>query len=292
MTTLCVVVDGSGTELRSTNPTAGVAAWTEGNVEDSPLNAISCPSTTLCVAGDANGAIVTSTNPVKGTWGSPVTVDAPDGAPNVVQTITCPSASLCVAGDNAGNVLASTNPNGGAGAWSLSDVDAWPIFGIACPPGNTCAAVDGWGGVMLGASSASTNPGPVGPAPVPAVVPGRLVVVGHVRVVRGIKLRVRVACKGTSAVRCAGRLTLLTLTGKGRHRHKVGVGGRRINLRGRRSLTITMGPDARGRKLLKAAGSLRVRMAITQGKRSVLNHQYTLRRPRPRHKPKAGKGHK
>ena len=81
-------------------------------------------------------------------------------------------------------------------------------------------------------------------------------------------------------MRCAGRLTLLTMTGKGRHRHKVGVGGRNINLKGRRSLTITMGLDARGRKLLKAAHTLHVRMAITQGKRSVLNRQYTLRQPR------------
>src|SRR6185312_15197386 len=221
-TTLCVAVDDNGTELHSTNPTAGASAWTQGNVEDSPLNVIACPSTTLCVAGDSNGAIVTSTNPVKGKWGAPATVDAPDGAPNVIQALTCPSASLCVAGDASGNVLDSTNPTGGATAWSLSDVDAWPIFGIACPPGNICAAVDGWGGVMLGDSSASTNPGPLGPVPAPGVVAGRLVVVGHVTVVGGTRLRVRVACKGPAVDRCAGRLTLLTLTGKGHHRRKVG----------------------------------------------------------------------
>jgi hypothetical protein len=212
-----------------------------------------------------------------------VTVDASDGAPNVIQALTCPSASLCVAGDAAGNVLASTNPNGGAGAWSLSDVDGWPIFGIACPPGKTCAAVDGWGGVVLGASSASTNPGPPGPAPAPAIVQGRLVVVGHVRVIDGAKLRVRVACKGPTAVRCDGRLTLL---GKGRHRRKVGLGGRDIHLRGGHRHTITMGLDARGRTLLKAAQALHVRMAITQGKRSVLNRRYTLREPRLRRRHK------
>jgi hypothetical protein len=289
VTTLCVAVDDSGTEWHATNPTAGANAWTEGDVEDASLEAISCPSTTLCAAADSNGAIVTSTDPAKGTWGSPVTVDAPDGASNVIQAITCPSASLCVAGDAAGNVLASTDPDGGAAAWSLSEVDGWPIFGIACPPGNVCAAVDGWGGVLLGASSASTSPGPLGPAPAPGVVPGRLVVVGHVKVVGGTKLRVRVTCQGPTVDRCAGRLTLLTLTGKGRHRHKVGVGGRTINLRGGRSLTITKGLDARGRKLLKAARTMRVRMAITQGKRSVLNHRYKLRQPRPRHKPEAHK---
>ncbi|HEY1568991.1 MAG TPA: hypothetical protein VGF68_18335, partial [Solirubrobacteraceae bacterium] len=157
------------------------------------------------------------------------------------------------------------------------------IFGIACPPGNTCAAVDGWGGVMLGASSASTNPGPTGPAPAPGKVAGRLVVVGHVRVVKHDKLRVRVACKGAAVTRCAGRLTLLIETGKGKHRHKVGLGGHKINLRGGRRATITIGLDARGRKLLKAARSLRVRMAITQGKRSVLDRRFTLRQP-PAHR--------
>jgi hypothetical protein len=118
------------------------------------------------------------------------------------------------------------------------------------------------------------------------VVSGRLVVVGHVTVVDGTKLRVKVACQGPTVDRCAGRLTLLTLTGRGRHRHKLGVGGRTINLRGGRHLTITKELDARGRKLLRAAGTMHVRMVITQGKRSVLDHRYTLREPPRRHKPK------
>jgi hypothetical protein len=108
------------------------------------------------------------------------------------------------------------------------------------------------------------------------------VVVGHVKVVKDTKLRVRVTCKGAPATRCSGRLTLLTMTGKGRHRHKIGLGGRNIQLRGGRGLTITMGLDARGRKLLKAAHRLRVRMGITQGKRSVLNRQFTVKEPPPR----------
>ncbi|HYZ82569.1 MAG TPA: hypothetical protein VE571_14940, partial [Solirubrobacteraceae bacterium] len=290
--TLCVAVDDSGTEWRSTDPTGGAAAWTEGKVESMPLNAVACPSTILCVAVDSNGAVVTSSNPAKGAWGSPVSVDAPDGAPNVINTITCPSIGLCVAGDASGNVLVSTAPTGGAGAWSLRDIDGWPITGLACPPQNLCAAVDGWGGLVLGASSASTNLGPPGP-PVKRSLTGRLVVVGRVKVVRGSKLRVRVACRGPVNGTCAGRLTLLTQTGKGRRRHKVGVGGVAIKLRGGRTRTITKGLDGRGRRLLRASHTLRVRMAITQGKRSVLNHRYTLRQPRPR-KPRkhAPKRHK
>jgi hypothetical protein len=136
--------------------------------------------------------------------------------------------------------------------------------------------------VVLGASSVSTNPGPTGPAPVPSVVAGRLVVVGHVRVVKHTKLRVRVACKGAAVTRCAGRLTLITMTGAGRHRHKVGVGGRAIKLRGGRALTITMALDARGHKLLRAAHTVAVRMAITQGKRSVFDRRFTLRHPASR----------
>ncbi len=149
--------------------------------------------------------------------------------------------------------------------------------------------MDGWGGVLLGASSASTAPGGPGP-PVRNTVTGRLVIVGHVKVVHRTKLRVRVACRGPAVTRCAGRLTLLIQTGKGRHRRKVGVGGLAIKLRGGHSVTITMGLDARGRKLLTAAHRLRVRMAITQGKRSVLNRQYTLRHPVARHKKRRAQG--
>jgi hypothetical protein len=113
---------------------------------------------------------------------------------------------------------------------------------------------------------------------------GRLVIVGRVKVVGGAKLRVRVACRGPVNVDCTGRLTLLTQTGKGRHRRKVGVGGLAIKLRGGRTKIITKGMDARGRRLLKGAHTLRVRMAITQGKRSVFNRQYRLRQPVARHK--------
>ena len=71
------------------------------------------------------------------------------------------------------------------------------------------------------------------------------------------------------------------------------MGGRKINLGGGRRLTITIGLDPRGRKLLKAAHSLRVRMAITQGKRSVLDRKFTLRQPPAKHKRKhkKPKGH-
>jgi hypothetical protein len=111
-------------------------------------------------------------------------------------------------------------------------------------------------------------------------------VVGQARVVDRSKLRVRVACRGTASVRCSGRLTLLTLTGTGRRRRKVGLGGRNIRLRGGRSHRITMGVDARGRKLLQTQRTLHVRMAITQGKRSVLNRRFTLHQPASHHRHK------
>ncbi|MFL5861587.1 MAG: hypothetical protein ACJ780_12505, partial [Solirubrobacteraceae bacterium] len=223
----------------------------------------------------------------KGNWSAPVSVDSSGGVPNVINTVTCPSVSLCVAGDASGNVLASARPTGGAGAWSVSNVDGWPITGIACPPQNTCAAVDGWGGVLLGTSSISTNPGPPGP-PVRNTARGRLVVVGHVKVLAGPKLRVRVACRGPLNVVCTGRLTLLTQIGRRRHRRKVGLGGVAIKLRGGRTRTITAGLDPRGRRLLKVDRRLRVRLAITQGKRSVLNRLYVLRRAAPHRRGKPG----
>lgn len=189
-----------------------------------------------------------------------------------------------MAGDAAGNVLDSTSPTAGAGAWTLSDVDGWSITGIACPPQNLCVAVDGWGGVLLGSSSTSTNPGPPGP-PVTVSTAGRLVAVGRVRVIGGDKLRLRLACRCPIDVRCTGHLTLLAQAGAGHHKRKTGVGGRAIKLRGGRTQRITMRLDARGRRLLKTASTLRVRMAVTQGKRGVLNHRCTLREP-----PAHGKG--
>ena len=66
------------------------------------------------------------------------------------------------------------------------------------------------------------------------------------------------------------------------------MGGLAIKLRGGRTHTITEGLDARGRRLLKADHTLRVRMAITQGKRSVLNRLYRLRQPVARHKKHRG----
>ena len=91
-------------------------------------------------------------------------------------------------------------------------------------------------------------------------------------------------------MRCAGRLTLLTMTGKGRHRHKVGVGGRNIKLKGgREPQRSRWGSTPAGASCSRRRTRWRVRMAITQGKRSVLNRQYTLRQPRPRHKAKGKK---
>ena len=69
------------------------------------------------------------------------------------------------------------------------------------------------------------------------------------------------------------------------------MGGRNIKLRGGRSVTITMGLDARGRKLLDAAPSVVVRMAITQGKRSVFDRRFTLHHPAAHHASKTKKGH-
>jgi hypothetical protein len=149
---LCVVVDGRGNAVTSTDPTGGASAWTVRNVDGSNmLGGVSCPSASLCVAVDGAGDVLTSTSPTGGA--SAWTVTNVDGS-NSVTGVSCPSTSLCVAVDNAGNVLTSTDPSGGASAWTASQVDpAGPFTGVSCVAAPLCVAVDSSGDVVT-----STDP--------------------------------------------------------------------------------------------------------------------------------------
>ena len=101
-TNLCVAVTESGDILTSTDPSGGVSAWNESDVDgDIGIDAVSCPSTTLCVADDARGNILTSTDP--GTSGVGSWAIAPVGWTGV--SISCESTTLCLAGDENGEHL-------------------------------------------------------------------------------------------------------------------------------------------------------------------------------------------
>ena len=66
---LCVATDDDGNVWTSTDPTGGVAAWTETNVDgpEKILSGVSCPTESLCVAVDRGGGdVLTSTDPSGG----------------------------------------------------------------------------------------------------------------------------------------------------------------------------------------------------------------------------------
>jgi hypothetical protein len=142
---------------------AGPLLWTApAAVDNSPIDAIACPSTRLCVAVDRAGNVLWSTNPAGGsrTWHAANI----DGG-NELTGIACPSTGLCVAVDGAGNVATSQNPTGGPTMWTVAKIDSSPtqantdntgpvlLRGVSCPSTGLCVAVDGAGNAL-----ASTNP--------------------------------------------------------------------------------------------------------------------------------------
>ncbi len=105
------------------------------SVDAHSLTGIACPSVSLCVAVDDAGDVVTSTNPAAGLW----TVTTVPGAAGF-SGVSCPSTSLCVAVDRAGHVATASAPNGGAGAWSVTQVSDHPLSAVSCSAVTMCAA--------------------------------------------------------------------------------------------------------------------------------------------------------
>jgi hypothetical protein len=162
--------------LRQLPPTAGSAPWGPS------LNGVSCPTEDLCVAVGGLNTVAFSQTPTGGAarWhvvspayeepnqgcldrGEPVAFcSSPRGSLNGV---SCASESLCVAVGYEGSVYVSADPTGGAGAWSVGDVNeggghgATHLIGVSCPSPALCVAVSGGsnnsnGGKVL----TSTNP--------------------------------------------------------------------------------------------------------------------------------------
>jgi hypothetical protein len=88
-------------------------------------------------------------------WSGPILID-PEASSSTdwLHGISCASTSLCVAVDHAGNVVVSTNPVGGAGAWTVANVDGTnAINAVSCTSPALCVAVDQDGNLLI-----STNP--------------------------------------------------------------------------------------------------------------------------------------
>jgi len=124
------------------------------------VNGLSCPSTRLCVA--VSGVdVFWSTTPARGSsWKKAKLPAAPEdlgGQSYVVTDVSCPTTSFCVAVDQAGNSYSSTHPTGGAGAWSLAEVDfqSYPsLEAISCATPTLCGALD-----ITGDALTTTSPG-------------------------------------------------------------------------------------------------------------------------------------
>lgn len=79
-----------------------------------------------------------------------------------LDAISCATESLCVAVGYEGSVYVSTDPTGGAGAWSVTDVNgrssATHLTAVSCPSASLCIAVSGGFGGAAGRVLTSTAP--------------------------------------------------------------------------------------------------------------------------------------
>lgn len=137
---LCVAVGREGRFLYATDPTAGIDAWSEVQI-DGPgpagLTAVSCPAEDFCAAVDETGNVFVSTDPKHGAW---VGKAIGDGDP--LTDVACSSASFCIAGDGSGDVFVSEDPADGAATWDATELDDEDeITGISCPSPSLCVAV-------------------------------------------------------------------------------------------------------------------------------------------------------
>lgn len=126
---------------------------------------MSCPTTSFCVATGAGNTIATSTNPTGGAadWSVAFvgagTLPTPEGVSPArqIRGVDCTSPALCVGVSFEGLIYTSTNPGGGAGAWTVTDIDPpgpnTHMSGVSCPSPSFCAAAADKGRIIT-----STNP--------------------------------------------------------------------------------------------------------------------------------------
>jgi len=150
----------------------------EGGSDSAGLNGVSCPSDSLCVAVGGLDTVAFSQSPSGGAdrWhavyptydepkqsclekGESVSFcSSPRGSLNAV---SCAGENLCVAVGYEGSVFVSTDPTGGAGAWSVSDVDtgggATHLTGVSCPSPSLCVAVSGGSNNSNGGKALTTT---------------------------------------------------------------------------------------------------------------------------------------
>ena len=151
-TTDCVVSDSAGKALYATNVSASSAAtWNtwSGPTEQSPSQAVDCPTTSLCMLADgkesAGGKLYYATS-FGGSWS-----EAYSPAYGV-DAISCTSSSFCADGqDDYGYFRYSTSP--ASTSWELEYQGEASMKGVFCLSSSFCAMVDGVGDVHVADST-------------------------------------------------------------------------------------------------------------------------------------------
>jgi hypothetical protein len=270
---LCVIAEGDGYVLASTDPTGGPGKWQAAYVDqaaptDDPLvsqaslTGVSCASGMLCAAVDNGGNVVTSINPTGGSraW---TTHNLKLGYS--LSQIDCPSIQLCVGIDgNDGNMIWSTDPTGPASTWKVTTVDPGNILtSLSCPSGKLCVAGDDNGNVFVG-----TGPGPRGVARKAAVndlarVLGQSCAREHLTAIRR-----RGGCPTPFTAPGAGLVTISWLGADG----KVLATGQTVSTtRGRRTVHVALTNN--GKRLLRRANRTELLMRATF--EDATGHLYT-----------------
>jgi YD repeat-containing protein len=151
-TTDCVVSDSAGKALYATNVSvSSPATWNtwSGPSEQSPSQAVDCPTTTLCMLADGKestgGSLYYATS-LGGSW-----TQAYSPAYGV-DAISCTSSSFCVDGqDDYGYFRYSTSP--ASTSWTLEYQGEASMKGVFCLSSSFCAIADGVGDIHVADST-------------------------------------------------------------------------------------------------------------------------------------------
>ncbi len=154
-----------GTAMSSTDPAAGVTAWSARATID-PVGYIddaSCASVTLCVAVDDSGHVASTSDPAGGadTWS--VTKRLSLHPRLDLASVSCPSPSRCLVGASDHRVASSKKPTGSAGAWRITDLKlpghppsyATPeVESLSCASVSLCVGLTDFGSWVISSTDA------------------------------------------------------------------------------------------------------------------------------------------
>jgi YD repeat-containing protein len=149
-TTDCVLSDNDGKAFYATNVSssspASWSSWRGPGEEESPSQAVECPTSSLCLlAGgkeETAGGDLYYATALGGSW-----KDAYNPSYGV-DAISCASSSFCITGqDGDGYFRYATNP--ASTSWTLEDQGSTSMRGAFCLSSSFCALADGTGHVHI-----------------------------------------------------------------------------------------------------------------------------------------------